>query len=40
MNTIELVIEVLETLRDMDDAVDVICNLDADAVVERMEVKE
>ena len=40
MNTIELVTEVLEILRDMDDAVDVICNLDAEAVVERMEVEE
>lgn len=40
MNTIELVREVLETLRDMDDAIDVICNLDAESVVERMEVKE
>lgn len=29
---------VLETLRDMDDAVDVICNLDVDAVLDQMEV--
>ena len=40
MNTTELVREVLETLREMDDAIDVICNLDAEAVVERMEVEE
>ena len=33
----ELVRDVLETLRDMDDAVDVICNLDAETVVKRME---
>lgn len=29
---------VLETLREMDDAVEVICNLDVDAVLDRMEV--
>lgn len=40
MNTIEFVRYVLEILRDMDDAVDVICNLDAEAVVERMEEQE
>lgn len=40
MNTIELVREVLEILRDMDDAVDVICNLDAETVVERMGAEE
>lgn len=39
MTTIEFVREVLETLRDMDDAFDVICNLDAEAVVKRMEVE-
>ena len=39
MNTIEFVKEVLEILRDMEDAYDVICNLDAEAVVERMEVE-
>ena len=36
MGTIEFVEKVLEVLRDMDDAVDVICNLDAKTVVERM----
>ena len=30
--------KVFETLREMDDAVDVICNLDVDAVLDRMEV--
>ena len=40
MAMIEVVREVLETLRNMDDAVDVICNLDAEAVVERMEIEE
>lgn len=40
MNNIEFVRDVLETLRDMEDAIDVICNLDAEAVVERMEVDE
>ena len=34
----EFIEKVLETLRDMDDAVDVICNLDVDAVLDRMEV--
>lgn len=37
MDKIELVREVLETLRDMDNAIDIICNLDAEIVVERME---
>lgn len=40
MNTLEFVEEVLETLRDMEDALDVICNLDAEAVVKRMELDE
>ena len=40
MGTIEFVEKVLEVLRDMDDAVDVICNLDAKTVVERMEIEE
>ena len=31
--------KVLETLREMDDAVDVICNLDVDAVLDRMDVE-
>lgn len=30
--------KVFETLREMDDAVNVICNLDVDAVLDRMEV--
>ena len=30
--------KVFETLREMDDAVDVICNLDVDAVLDLMEV--
>jgi len=34
MSTIELIEEVLEILRDMDDAFDVICSLDAKAVME------
>jgi hypothetical protein len=36
METIEFVEKVLEVLRDMDDAIDVICDLDAKAVVEKM----
>lgn len=40
MNIMELVEEILDTLRYMDDAVNVICNLDAKAVVERMEVAD
>jgi len=36
METIEFVEKVLEALRDMDDAVEVICDLDAKAVVEKM----
>lgn len=40
MNTLEFIEEVLEVLRDMDDALDVICNLDAKAVLERMEIDE
>jgi hypothetical protein len=34
----KLIEKILETLREMDDAVDVICNLDVDAVLDRMEV--
>lgn len=40
MNKIEFVREVLKTLRDMGDVVDVIYRLDAEAVVERMEAEE
>jgi hypothetical protein len=40
MNTLEFIEEVLEVLRDMDDALDVIGNLDAKAVLERMEIDE
>lgn len=40
MSTIEFVREVLETLRDMEDVIDVICRLDAEAVVKRMEAEE
>jgi len=40
MSTIEFVRKVLETLRDMGDVVDVIYRLDAEAVVERMEMEE
>lgn len=40
MNTLEFIEEVLETLRDMDDALDVIGNLDAEAVLEKMEIDE
>lgn len=40
MSTIEFVREVLETLRDMEDVVDVIYRLDAEAVVKRMEMEE
>lgn len=36
----ELIIEVLETLREMEDAINVICELDADAVLEQMESEE
>ena len=40
MNKREFIIEVLEALRDMEDAIDVICELDADAVLEQMESEE
>lgn len=40
MNKREFIVEVLETLRDMEDAIDVICELDADAVLEQMESEE
>lgn len=40
MNKREFIIEVLEALRDMEDAIDVICELDADAVLEQMEGEE
>lgn len=36
----EFIVEVLETLRDMENAIDVICELDADAVLEQMEREE
>lgn len=38
MDIIEFVEKVLDTLRDMDNGIDVICNLDAKVVVEKMEV--
>lgn len=38
MDIVEFVEKVLDTLRDMDNGIDVICNLDAKAVVERMKV--
>lgn len=38
MDIVEFVEKVLDTLRDMDNGIDVICNLDAKAVVEKMEV--
>ena len=38
METIEFIEKVLEALRGMDNAIDVICDLDVKAVVERMEV--
>lgn len=38
MDIVEFVEKVLDTLRDMDNGIDVICNLDAEAVVERMKV--
>lgn len=37
-NVGELIKNVLETLRDMDNAIDVICELDVDAVLDQMEV--
>lgn len=40
MNKREFIVEVLEALRDMEDAIDVICELDADAVLEQMESEE
>lgn len=40
MNARDFIIEVLEILRDMEDALDVICELDADAVLEQMESEE
>jgi hypothetical protein len=40
MNKREFIVEVLETLRDMEDAINVICELDADAVLEQMESEE
>lgn len=38
MNLKELIEEILDTLRYMDDAVNVICNLDAEAIVKKMKV--
>lgn len=38
MDIVEFVEKVLDTLRDMDNGIDVICNLDAKAVMERMKV--
>jgi hypothetical protein len=35
---LEFIEKVFETLREMDDAVDVICNLDVDVVLDQMEV--
>ena len=40
MNKREFIVEVLETLRDMEDAINVICDLDADAVLAEMESEE
>ena len=40
MDKRELIEEVLDILRNMPDAVEVICNLDADAVIEAMEEQE
>ena len=37
-NVGELIKNVLETLRNMDNAIDVICELDVDAVLDQMEV--
>ena len=37
MDKRELIEEVLDILRNMPDAVEVICNLDVDAVIEKME---
>lgn len=36
----EFIVEVLEILRDMEDAINVICELDADAVLAQMESGE
>jgi hypothetical protein len=40
MNKREFIVEVLEILRDMEDAIDVICELDADAVLAQMDSEE
>lgn len=40
MDTREFIVEVLEILRDMEDAINVICELDADAVMAQMESEE
>lgn len=40
MNTREFIVEVLEILRDMEDAINVICELDADAVMAQMESED
>ena len=40
MNKREFIVEVLETLRDMEDAIDFFCELDADAVLEQMVSEE
>ena len=40
MSKREFIVEVLEILRDMEDAIDVICELDADAVLAQMESGE
>lgn len=37
MDKRELIEEILDILRNMPDAVEVICNLDVDAVIEKME---
>ena len=36
----EFIVEVLEILRDMEDAINVICELDADAVLAQMKSEE
>ena len=40
MDKRELIEEVLDVLRNMPDAVEVICNLDVDTVIEAMEEQE
>ena len=40
MNKREFIIEVLDILRNMEDAINVICELDADAILEQMESEE